>query len=121
MTDSSHIDAHLIAVEADRIGGDGAHGGQGAHGARPYVEARAVARTLHLVAGERALAQRAAVVRAEVVDGKEVAADVGEGGAALAHLEDAHPAGGRVGRGGPPPAKPRPRPAGTSDLAATRS
>src|SRR3989304_3326676 len=93
MTDSSHIDAHLIALQAHGVGADGAHGGQGAHGARPYVEARAVARTLHLVAGERPLAQRTAVVRAEVVDGEEVAADVGEGDAALAHPADAHAAG----------------------------
>src|SRR3989304_1167358 len=77
MTDSSHIDAHLIALQAHGVGADGAHGGQGAHGARPYVEARAVARTLPLAAGERALAQRTAVVRAEVVDGEEVASGAG--------------------------------------------
>src|SRR3989304_5668636 len=49
MTDSSHIDAHLIALQAHGVGADGAHGGQGADGARPYRQAPAVGGALHPV------------------------------------------------------------------------
>src|SRR5690606_22625289 len=66
----------VAAFDFDLKPGYVLHGGEAQNPAIPDVEARAVARALDLVAVEFALGQRAAVMRAQVLNGVELPADV---------------------------------------------
>src|SRR5438045_534079 len=87
---SRKLHAYFIAFDCHRIRPHRHHRRERPHLARLYVEAGAVSRTLDQVAGQRALAQRPAVVRTDVVDGVELATDVCQCDAAVAYFEHAH-------------------------------
>src|SRR6266508_5101072 len=65
---NTEIDLDPAVNDAHRVRVHRAHRGEGLHLAREQVEARAMSRTLDQAVLELALAQHAAVVRADVVD-----------------------------------------------------
>src|SRR5438552_124052 len=74
-------DKDLVALDLDGERLHRHHGGHERRFAGTHVEARAVARALDLVVFELPLVERAAVVRADVFDGVELAVDVADGDA----------------------------------------
>src|SRR5579872_5927536 len=81
----NRITLHLHREAADRH--DRRHPSDGS---RAHVEARAVALALRLEAVETALADRAVVVRADVLDRIDLALDVAQGHLHAAHVDDLH-------------------------------
>src|SRR5579872_27232 len=81
-----NLDRNDAVGDVHRVGAHRSDRGQTDDATRRHVEAGAVARALDLVADELALPQRAAVVRADVVDGIDVAAVVAKRDAAALNL-----------------------------------
>ena len=86
----SQVHLYVTVLDADGVGAYGNDGWQHSYLPGRDVKAGAVTRALDLVAEEDAFAQRAAVVRADVVEGEEAPFDVGDGNAVAVHVEDAH-------------------------------
>src|SRR5690242_16041532 len=91
-------DLECVSFDTNVVRLDGLKGGQ-LHGiARSNVESGAVARTFDLLTLELALIERAAIVRAQVVDCIELAIDVADSHIVVANAKDRNAFGRNIRR-----------------------
>jgi hypothetical protein len=91
-----HPNLNCVTFHPHVVGFDRLEGWQLGCGASAHVETRAVPRAFDLVTLELALVERAAVVRAQIVDGVELPTDIADGYLMIANLEDGDPLGWNV-------------------------
>src|SRR5204863_7154536 len=92
-----HLDLYVRSLHADRVARDAAWRGWAQHGAGLDVVDGPMPRARDLLARHLALGERAAAVRAGVVDGVEAALQVEEGDLLPRHLDGPRPARSEVG------------------------
>src|SRR5579883_2188601 len=85
---------NVLAANLDGMGGHRLDGRHAERAAGPDIEARSVARTFDLAAGEHSLGQRPTIVRAHVVDGVEPTRAMEDGDGATVHLDECLPTRG---------------------------
>src|SRR5262245_60651040 len=92
-----HLDLHVRPLHADRVARDALWRGGLQHGAGLDVVDGPMPRARHLLAGHLALTERAAAVRASVVDGVEAPLQVEEGDLLPSNFDALRRARGEVG------------------------